>query len=57
MVNRTIILLVGIPLIALIIFLVYRNLKDKKELEEKIKQDYRKPRDDEGDIEIDEVMK
>ena len=56
MINWTTILLVALPVIALIVFLVVRNLKDKKELEEKIKKDYKKPRDDEGDIEIDEVI-
>ena len=40
---------------ALVVFLVLRNIKDKKELEEKIKQDYKKPRDDEGDIEVEDA--
>lgn len=55
--NWPIIILVGIAVIALIVFLFLRNQKDKKEFETKLKNDYRKPKDNEGDIEIDEVMK
>ena len=55
--NWPVLIIFGILAIALIIFLVVRNMKDEKKLEEEIKQDYRKPRNEEGDIEIDEVMK
>lgn len=55
--NWTVLILFGIAAIALIVFLVWRNMKDEKQLENKIKSDYRKPKDDEGDTEIDEVMK
>lgn len=47
----------GIVVIALIIFLVMRNQKDEKQLEEQLKNDYPKPKDDEGDIEIEEPLK
>ncbi len=47
----------GILVIALILFLVRQNNKDKKKLEENIKKDYPHPRNEEGDVEIDEVMK
>ena len=47
----------GLAVIALIIFLVKRNIKDEKNLEEQIKNDYPKPKNDEGDIEIEEVIK
>ena len=53
--NWTIIVIVDIAVVALVVFLVLRNIKDKKELEEKIKQDYKKPRDDEGDIEVEDA--
>ena len=46
----------GLVAIALIIFMIRRNLKDKKEIEQKIKYDYRKPKNDKGDIEADEVL-
>lgn len=47
----------GIVVIALIIFLVKRNQKDEKQLENQLKNDYPKPKDDKGDIEVEEVMK
>jgi hypothetical protein len=52
--NWQLILLFGIAALALIVFLVARNIKDKKELENKINQDYKKPRDNQGDIEIED---
>lgn len=54
--NWLIMILFGIAAIALIIFMIRRNLKDKKEFEQKIQHDYRKPKNDNGDIEIDEVL-
>ena len=47
----------GIIVIALLVFLVKRNQKDEKNLEDQIKNDYQKPKDDKGDIETDEVLK
>jgi len=44
----------GIAVLGLIIFIVRKNIKDKIELEEKIKKDYPKPRDQEGDVEIED---
>lgn len=55
--NWPVIIGVGIIVIALIAFLVWQNIKDEKQLEEKIKQDYSKSKDEEGDAEIDEVLK
>jgi hypothetical protein len=55
--NWPVLILFGIAAIALIVFLIARNVKDEKEFEDKIKNDYKKPRDEEGDIEIDDVMK
>jgi low affinity Fe/Cu permease len=55
--NWLLIILLGIAAIALIVFLVLRNLKDEKEFEDQLKKDYRKPRDEEGDIEIEKEMK
>lgn len=55
--NWPIIIGAGILAIALIVFLVRQNNKDKRQLEEKIKKDYRHSKDEEGDAEIDEVMK
>jgi len=55
--NWPVIIIIGIAAFLFIGFLVYRNSKDKTELENKLKQDYRKPRDDEGDAEIEEAIK
>lgn len=55
--NWTVIILVGIAVVALLIFLVLRNQKDEKEVEEQLKNDYRKAKNEEGDTEIDEVLK
>jgi hypothetical protein len=55
--NWLILIPFGIAAIALIVFLIRRNIKDEKDFEEHIKQDYQKPKDEEDDIEVDEVMK
>lgn len=55
--NWPVIIPIAIGAIALIAFLVMRNIKDEKKLKNQLENDYRKPRDDKGDIEIDEVMK
>ena len=51
--NWLVLVIFGIAAIALIVFLIRRNIKDKKQLEEKIKQDYPKTKDEEGDAEVD----
>jgi len=55
--NLTVLIPFGIFVIALIVFLVVRNQKDKDKLEDKLNNDYHKPKEEEGDIETDEVMK
>jgi FtsZ-interacting cell division protein ZipA len=55
--NITILILFGIAAIALVVFLVVRNQKDKNKLEDQLNNDFRKSKDEEGDVEIDEVMK
>jgi len=55
--NWTVLIIFGVAAIALIVFLVVRNIKDEKKVEDEIKNDYPKPRNEKGDIEIDEVMK
>lgn len=55
--NWALIIVVGIAAIALIVFLIVRNQKDEKQFEDQVKDDYPKTKDEEGDIEIDEVMK
>jgi flagellar biosynthesis/type III secretory pathway M-ring protein FliF/YscJ len=55
--NWVIIIIVGVLAVALIVFLIIRNQKDEKEFEGELNNDYPKPRDEEGDIEIDEITK
>jgi len=55
--NQSAIILVGIGALALIIFLVIQNNKDKKQLENQLKNDYRKPKKDKEDAEAEEDMK
>ena len=55
--NWPIIIGVGLLLLALVVVLVRRNVKDEKELEQQVNEDYHKLKDEEGDAEIDEVTK
>jgi len=55
--NWTILIFFGIAVIALIVFLVVRNQKDEKIFEDQLNNDYHKTKDEEGDVEIDEVTK
>ena len=55
--NWLVLIPVGIGAVALIVFLIMRNIKDEKKFEDQLKNDYRKPRDDEGDIETEDEMK
>jgi len=47
-----IVLLVMVVLI-LLLFIIIRNKKDRKDLENKLNQDYKKPKEEEGDVDID----
>ncbi len=55
--NQVTIILASIIALALIIFLVIRNNKDKKQFENQLKNDYRKPKKDKEDAEAEEDMK
>ncbi len=52
--NWTVLIIVGIILVALVVFLIARNMQDKKKLEEQIKEDYPKPKESEHEIEIED---
>jgi hypothetical protein len=43
--------------LVLIVFLVVRNKKDRKDLENKLNNDYTKPKDDESDVETEDITK
>jgi hypothetical protein len=47
----------SIVILALVIFLVMRNQKDERKLEDELKNDYRKPLQEEKDIENEEMLK
>ena len=47
--NWPVLIIVGIALIALIIFLILRNQKDEKDFEQQIKKDYKKSPDHENE--------
>jgi len=55
--NWPLIIILGIAALALIVFLVVRNLKDEKKFEGQLKNDYPKTKDEEGDVETDGVTK
>jgi uncharacterized integral membrane protein len=55
--NLPVLIIVGIILAALVIYLIVRNQKDKVQLEEKLNNDFHKPKENVEDIEIEEVMK
>lgn len=55
--NWLFLILFGIAAIVLIVFLIKRNNKDEKVFEDQMNNDYHKSKEEEGDAEIDEVMK
>ena len=55
--NWVVLIIFGIIVIAFFIFLIMRNQKDKKKLEDKLNNDYLKSKDEEADAETDTAMK
>ena len=53
----SVIIPVGIGALALIVFLVIRNIKDQKKVVDQLKNDYRKSKDEEGDVDVEGKMK
>ena len=51
--NLPVLIFVGITAILFIVLLVIKNQKDKKEVIDQMKSDYRKSKDEEGDADID----
>jgi large-conductance mechanosensitive channel len=51
------IIIVAIIVIALVTFLVVRNIKDEKDYERKVNQDYHHSKDEEGDVDAEEAVK
>ncbi|MEP7254848.1 MAG: hypothetical protein ABI666_03675 [Ferruginibacter sp.] len=55
--NWFILIPVGIALIALVTFLVMRNQKDEKKFEQQMNNDYHKSKDEEDEVNAEEIMK
>ncbi len=55
--NWPLIVIVGIVVIVLIVLLAWRNQKDEKQFENKLNNDYHKTKEEEGDIDTEEVVK
>ena len=55
--NSTAIVFGSLLIVALIIFIAIKNKKDKKDLVDTLKNDYRKTKDEENDAEIEEERK
>jgi LPXTG-motif cell wall-anchored protein len=43
-VNGTVLVIVGVLLVALLLFIITKNRKDRKHFESQLKQDYKKPK-------------
>jgi large-conductance mechanosensitive channel len=55
--NWLLIIIISVVVLALVVFLVVRNIKDEKEFEEQINNDYHKTKEEEGDIDTEPNMK
>ena len=55
--NWPVLIVTGIALVALVVFLIRRNMKDEEEFEQQLKNDYHKPKNEEGDVDADNVLK
>jgi LPXTG-motif cell wall-anchored protein len=54
-INWPVLIIVGALLLALVIFLIVRNKKDKRNLEHQLNEDYPKPKEDEHTDDPDDV--
>ncbi|MEQ1675953.1 MAG: hypothetical protein ABL876_04610 [Chitinophagaceae bacterium] len=50
-------IIAGIVAAAVVVLLFLRNQKDKKDLVNTLNNDYRKPKEDEADVESEDVVK
>ena len=55
--NWSVLIPVGIGVVAFIAFLVIRNIKDEKKVVDQLKNDYHKSKDEEGDVDVEGKMK
>lgn len=55
--NWTVIIIVGVLLLALLVFMIRKNQKDEREFEQQLNNDYHKTKDEEGDVETDNSLR
>jgi flagellar biosynthesis/type III secretory pathway M-ring protein FliF/YscJ len=55
--NWLLLIFFGIAVVALIIFLVIRNVKDEKQFEDQLNNDYHKQKNEEVDTDTEEIPK
>lgn len=55
--NMAVLIIVGAVGLGLIIFLVWSNIRDEKAFKQQLKDDYPKSKDEEADIDTDEITK
>lgn len=55
--NWPVLIITGILLLALVVFLIRRNMKDEEEFEHQLNNNYHKTKDDEGDVDADNALK
>lgn len=55
--NWLILIPVGIVILLLLVFVIRRNMKDEKDFETQLKNDFHKAKHQEGDIKIEEETK
>ncbi|WP_205755988.1 hypothetical protein [Lacibacter luteus] len=55
--NWPVLIIVGIAVIALLVFLIRKNQKDEQEFEQQLNNDFHKTKDEEGDVETDKSLR
>jgi hypothetical protein len=53
--NLLLIIVIGSAALALVVFLIIRNKKDETDFEDNLNNDYKHPRNEEGDTNIDDL--
>jgi uncharacterized membrane protein YgaE (UPF0421/DUF939 family) len=53
----SILIIIGLAVAGLLSFLILRNRQDEKAFKNQLNNDYRKPKEDESDVEADEITK
>ena len=54
-VNGTVLVIVGVILVALLLIIITKNKKDRKEFENQLNEDYKKPKASEHDEDVEDL--